>query len=66
MDIKILVSSHKPYKMPEDASLYLPVQVGCDDVTERFGNQCDNTGDNISYKLDGILISVPFIGDGRI
>ena len=50
MDIKILVSTHKPYKMPEDTSLYLPVQVGCDEVSEHLGYQCDNTGDNISYK----------------
>lgn len=50
MNIKILVSTHKPYKMPDDLSLYLPIQVGCDEVHERFGYQTDNTGDNISYK----------------
>ncbi len=50
MDIKILVSTHKPYKMPDDRSIYLPIQVGCDEVEERLGFQCDNTGDNISYK----------------
>ncbi len=50
MDIKILVATHKPYKMPEDRSLYLPIQVGCDEVAQRLGFQCDNTGDNISYK----------------
>ncbi len=50
MNIKILVSTHKPYQMPEDTSLYLPIQVGCDEVEERLGFQGDNTGDNISYK----------------
>jgi hypothetical protein len=50
MNIKILVSTHKPYAMPEDTTLYLPIQVGCDEVEERLGYQCDNTGDNISYK----------------
>lgn len=50
MNIKILVSAHKPYAMPEDRSLYLPIQVGVDEVEERLGFQGDNTGDNISYK----------------
>lgn len=50
MNVKILVSTHKPYKMPVDSELYLPIQVGCDEVAERFGFQGDNTGDNISYK----------------
>ena len=50
MDIKILVSTHKPYIMPKDRSIYLPIQVGYDEVTEHFGFIGDNTGDNISYK----------------
>lgn len=50
MDIKILVSTHKPYIMPKDTSIYLPIQVGYDEVSEHFGFQGDNTGDNISYK----------------
>ena len=50
MDIKILVSTHKPYIMPGDTSIYLPIQVGYDEVSEHFGFQGDNTGDNISYK----------------
>lgn len=50
MDIKILVSTHKPYIMPRDTSIYLPIQVGYDEVQEHFGFQGDNTGDNISYK----------------
>lgn len=49
-DIKILVATHKPYDFPEDTSIYMPVQVGCDEVEDRFGYTCDNTGDNISYK----------------
>ena len=50
VNIKILVSTHKPYVMPSDQDLYLPIQVGCDETTERFGIQGDNTGDNISFK----------------
>lgn len=50
MDIKILVSTHKPYIMPKDTSIYLPIQVGYDEVSEHFGFQGDNTGENISYK----------------
>lgn len=50
MDIKIMVSTHKPYIMPRDTSIYLPIQVGYDEVEEHFGFQGDNTGDNISYK----------------
>lgn len=50
MDIRILVSTHKPYIMPKDDSLYLPIHVGYDEVNKHFGFQGDNTGDNISYK----------------
>ena len=50
MNIKILVATHKPYIMPKDTSLYMPIQLGCDEVEERFGYLCDNTGDNISFK----------------
>lgn len=50
MEVKILVATHKEYVMPNDKSIYLPIQVGCDEVDERFGYQGDNTGDNISYK----------------
>ena len=50
MNIKILVSTHKPYQMPKDRTIYLPVQVGYDEVDTHFGFQGDNTGDNISYK----------------
>jgi len=50
MNIKILVATHKQYIMPNDNDMYIPVQVGCDEVSERFGYQQDNEGDNISYK----------------
>lgn len=47
--VKIIVASHKPYRMPEDP-LYLPLQVGAEvnDVRTEFTR--DNTGDNISDK----------------
>lgn len=50
MNIKVLVATHKNYKMPTDP-MYLPVFVGKDlhpDVNHTF--QGDNTGDNISKK----------------
>lgn len=50
MNSKILVATHKNYRMPED-NLYLPVFVGKElhpDVNHTF--QGDNTGDNISAK----------------
>lgn len=50
MNIKIIVSAHKQYIMPQDKDVYLPIQVGYDEVKEHFGFQGDNTGDNISYK----------------
>lgn len=51
MKIKILVATHKNYKMPNDKGLYLPIFVGKalhPDVNESF--QGDNTGHNISEK----------------
>jgi len=49
MNIKILVATHKNYKMPED-SMYLPIHVGkeCSAFTLPFTG--DNTGENISHK----------------
>ncbi|KRN58152.1 DUF4422 domain-containing protein [Limosilactobacillus secaliphilus] len=50
MNIKVLVATHKNYKMPTDP-MYLPVFVGKDlhpDVNHTF--QGDNIGDNISKK----------------
>ena len=29
-NIKILVATHKKYKMPADTSVYLPIHVGCE------------------------------------
>lgn len=47
-NIKIIVATHKKYKMPKD-EMYLPVQVGAEGK-EELGYQKDNEGDNISYK----------------
>lgn len=51
MKVKMIVASHKPYKMPQDRNVYLPVLVGAtlrDKVPGGF--QPDNQGDNISAK----------------
>jgi len=47
-DIKIIVATHKKYKMPDDI-LYLPIHVGANGK-KSIGYVGDNTGDNISYK----------------
>lgn len=49
-DIIIMVPTVKQYPMPSGFDIYYPIQVGCDEVEERLGYLCDNTGDNISYK----------------
>lgn len=54
MDIKIIVATHKPYKMPAD-EVYLPVHVGRNISNNWQGTELenyagDNTGDNISSK----------------
>ena len=46
-NIKILVATHKKYKMPRDTSVYLPIHVGCEGK-EDLGFQGDNSGENIS------------------
>lgn len=46
--IKIVVATHKKYRMPEDGC-YLPLQVG-KAGKEALGYQGDDTGDNISEK----------------
>lgn len=46
-DIKIIVATHKAYKMPKD-SMYLPVHVGAEGKDFDLGYQKDNEGDNIS------------------
>ena len=46
VDIKILVATHKKYRMPED-NIYLPIQVGAEGK-QSFGFQRDDAGENIS------------------
>lgn len=50
MDIKIIVATHKKYRMPE-SDIYLPLQVGSAGK-EDIGYERDDTGDNISAKND--------------
>lgn len=47
-NIKIVIATHKKYKMPED-EMYLPLHVGSEGK-EDLGYQKDNTGENISLK----------------
>ena len=47
-DIKIIIATHKKYRMPED-SMYLPLHVGAEGKKD-IGYTKDNTGDNISLK----------------
>ena len=48
MTIKILVATHKPYRMPAD-SVYLPLQVGAAGKGA-LGFRRDDDGENISAK----------------
>ena len=54
-NVKIVIATHKKYKMPQD-SVYLPVHVGAEGKKDSDGNPLDlgyvkdNTGDNISNK----------------
>lgn len=48
MSIKILVATHKKYRMPKD-DIYLPIQVGAAGK-KSFGIQKDNIGENISDR----------------
>jgi hypothetical protein len=48
MDIKIVVATHKAYRMPDDP-MYMPLQTGCVDLP-RIGFAGDDSGDNISAK----------------
>ena len=50
MDIKIIVATHKKYRMPE-SDMYVPLQLGAKDK-EFIGYKRDDEGDNISYKND--------------
>lgn len=47
--IKIIVTTHKKYKMPND-DMYIPVQVGKEGKEHIDGYQPDNEGNNISSK----------------
>ena len=54
MDLKIIVATHKPYKMPDDKT-YMPVHVGRALSDSWTGTALsaytgDNTGENISHK----------------
>lgn len=48
-NIKIIVVSHKPYKMPS-SPIYLPVEVGAISRKEHFFENRDDQGENISSK----------------
>lgn len=48
MDVKILIATHKKYKMPTD-SMYVPIQVG-KEIHDDLGYIGDNIGYNISSK----------------
>ena len=48
MNAKIIVATHKKYKMPND-KIYLPIHVGKEGKND-IGYQGDNTGNNISSK----------------
>ena len=50
--IKIIIATHKKYKMPEDG-MYIPLHVGAALSTEDFGFEKDNTGENISELNKG-------------
>ena len=50
MDIKVIVATHKPYRMPKD-KIYMPVQAGREISSIVLDDMAgDNTGDNISKK----------------
>lgn len=49
MNIKILVATHKKYRMPADG-IYLPIQVGKKVNQFDIGIQGDDSGENISEK----------------
>jgi hypothetical protein len=48
MNIKIIVATHKPFRMPDDP-MYLPVHCGAVGK-ESIGYQRDDEGENISHK----------------
>jgi len=48
-DVKVIVATHKKYKMPKD-SMYMPIHVGRALKEEELGYQGDNLKENISSK----------------
>lgn len=52
MNVKIIVATHKQYRMPNDP-MYLPVFVGAEGKTTELCYQKDNVGDNISSQNGG-------------
>lgn len=50
--VKIIVATHKQYRMPED-EMYLPLHVGAEGKNLELGYQKDNTGENISSRNPG-------------
>ena len=46
-NVKLIVATHKKFRMPKDSNLYLPLHVGREGK-EDLGYIGDNTGDNIS------------------
>lgn len=48
MNIKVLIATHKNYKMPSD-TMYIPIQVGRA-LNQSIGYIGDDTGENISIK----------------
>ena len=46
-NVKLIVATHKKFRMPKDSELYLPVHVGREGKDD-LGYVGDNTGDNIS------------------
>ena len=49
MKIRIIVATHKPYRMPEN-SPYLPLLVGAENNKPTWTGRRDNEGENISAK----------------
>lgn len=49
MNIKVIIATHKEYKMPDDTKMYVPLQVGSKEKIN-LGYEKDDTGDNISLK----------------
>ena len=60
--VKIIVATHKKYKMPSDA-MYIPLYVGAEGKKDSDGNELDlgyikdNTGENIS-NIESIILRI--------